>query len=111
VIDEAGTWLRLVTVAVVVLAVTWAFLALLARRLPPGAAKDFATVLPACATTARRLRHDDRVPRSAKLAIVIALVWVVSPIDLSRSSCRSSAHSMTCSSSRWRSGTQHGGAP
>jgi uncharacterized membrane protein YkvA (DUF1232 family) len=82
VIEEAGTWLRLVIIAVVVLVVTWALLALLARRLPPGAAKDLATVLPACATTARRLRRDDRVPRSAKVAIVIALVWVVSPIDL-----------------------------
>lgn len=27
----------------------------LARRLPPGLAKDLATVLPACVTTARRL--------------------------------------------------------
>jgi uncharacterized membrane protein YkvA (DUF1232 family) len=41
-----------------------------------------ATVLPACATTARRLRQDPRVPRSAKIAVVIALLWVLSPIDL-----------------------------
>src|SRR5262245_5209980 len=54
----------------------------LARRLPEGAAKDLATVLPACATTARKLRRDPRVPRRAKIAIVIALLWVISPIDL-----------------------------
>src|SRR5436190_19507547 len=61
---------------------SWAVLLVLARRLPPGAAKDLATVLPACATTARRLRRDARVPRAAKIAVVIALVWVLSPIDL-----------------------------
>jgi uncharacterized membrane protein YkvA (DUF1232 family) len=41
-----------------------------------------ATVLPACATTARKLRADPRVPRRAKIAVVIALLWVLSPIDL-----------------------------
>jgi uncharacterized membrane protein YkvA (DUF1232 family) len=54
----------------------------LARRLPPGAAKDLATVLPACVTTARRLRKDPRVPRKAKLAVGFAALWVLSPIDL-----------------------------
>lgn len=73
---------RLVLIAVGALIATWALMAILARRLPPGAAKDLATVLPACATTARRLRRDPRVPRRAKAAIVIALVWVISPIDL-----------------------------
>ena len=73
---------RLVLIAVGVLLATWALMAILARRLPPGAAKDLATVLPACATTARRLRRDTRVPRRAKVAIVIALLWVISPIDL-----------------------------
>ena len=74
--------LRLVLVASAVLVATWGIMAVLARRLPPGAAKDIATVLPACATTARRLRRDPRVPRRARVALVIALLWVVSPIDL-----------------------------
>lgn len=73
---------RLVLIAVGVLIATWALMAILARRLPPGAAKDLATVLPACATTARNLRRDPRVPRRAKVAVVIALLWVISPIDL-----------------------------
>jgi uncharacterized membrane protein YkvA (DUF1232 family) len=73
---------RLVLIAVGALIATWALMAILARRLPPGAAKDLATVLPACATTARRLRRDPRVPRRAKVAVVIALLWVISPIDL-----------------------------
>ena len=61
---------------------SWVVLILLARRLPPGMAKDLASFLPACATTLRRLRKDPRVPRSAKLAVAIAAVWVISPIDL-----------------------------
>jgi uncharacterized membrane protein YkvA (DUF1232 family) len=64
------------------LLLSWAVLLVLARRLPPGVAKDLATVLPACATTMRRLRKDPRVPRRVKVALVFAIVWVISPIDL-----------------------------
>jgi uncharacterized membrane protein YkvA (DUF1232 family) len=77
-----GGALRLLLIACGMLVATWALLAILARRLPAGAAKDLATVLPACATTARRLRRDARVPRRARVAVVIALLWVLSPIDL-----------------------------
>lgn len=74
--------LRLLLIAVVVLAASWALLIVAARRLPPGSAKDLATVLPACVTTVRRLRKDPRVPRKAKLAVAFAGLWVLSPIDL-----------------------------
>jgi uncharacterized membrane protein YkvA (DUF1232 family) len=74
--------LRLLLIAISVLIASWALLAVLARRLPAGAAKDLATVLPACLTTVRRLRRDPRVPRRAKLAVAFAGLWVVSPIDL-----------------------------
>ncbi|MCA1693956.1 MAG: DUF1232 domain-containing protein [Actinobacteria bacterium] len=74
--------IRLILLALLLLVASWGLLILLACRLPPGTAKDLATVLPACATTVRRLRKDPRVPRSAKIAVVIAGVWVVSPIDL-----------------------------
>jgi uncharacterized membrane protein YkvA (DUF1232 family) len=74
--------LRLLLIGVGLLLASWALLAVLARRLPPGTAKDLATVLPACATAARRLRRDPRVPRGAKLAVAFAALWVVSPIDL-----------------------------
>lgn len=57
-------------------------LILLARRLPPGPARDLAAFLPDCVTTARRLRRDPRVPRAAKVAVLIAALWVASPIDL-----------------------------
>jgi uncharacterized membrane protein YkvA (DUF1232 family) len=74
--------LRLVLVAVGVLVVSWGLLVVLARRLPPGTLKDLASVLPACVSTARKLRRDPRVPRSAKLAVAFAGLWVLSPIDL-----------------------------
>jgi uncharacterized membrane protein YkvA (DUF1232 family) len=57
-------------------------LVLLARRLPPGLPRDLAAFIPDCLTTVRRLRTDPRVPRRAKIAVVIAGLWVASPIDL-----------------------------
>lgn len=39
-------------------------------------------MLPACVTTARKLRRDPRVPRRAKIAVLVAGLWVLSPIDL-----------------------------
>ncbi len=77
-----GQVIRLVLVAVAVVLASWGLLIVLARRLPPGAAKDLATVLPACATTLRRLRRDPRVPRRAKVVVAVAAVWVISPVDL-----------------------------
>ncbi len=74
--------IRLLAIALAVIVTSWGVLILLARRLPPGTAKDLATVLPACATTVRRLRKDPRVPRRPKLAVGVAGLWVVSPIDL-----------------------------
>jgi uncharacterized membrane protein YkvA (DUF1232 family) len=74
--------LRWLIIGVVVLVATWGVMILLARRLPPGLAKDLATVLPACITTARRLRRDPRVPKRVKVAVAFAGLWAVSPIDL-----------------------------
>lgn len=61
---------------------SWALLVVLGARLPEGSMKELAGFLPDCATTARRLRNDPRVPPRAKLAVGIALLWVLSPIDL-----------------------------
>ena len=75
-------WLTVTLAAAVVLVAGWALLVLAARRLPPGTLRDLASVLPACVTTARRLRRDPRVPRRAKLAVAFAALWALSPIDL-----------------------------
>lgn len=75
-------WLHWLIIAAIALVASWTVMILLARRLPPGLAKDLASVLPACVTTARRLRRDPRVPRRVKLAVAFAGLWVLSPIDL-----------------------------
>lgn len=74
--------LRILLIAVGLLVASWALLFLLAARLPEGSLKELASLLPDCVTTVRRLRRDPRVPRRAKLAIVFAGLWVLSPIDL-----------------------------
>ncbi len=74
--------LRWVVIGVAVIAVSWVVMIVLARRLPPGLAKDLATVLPACVTTARRLRKDPQVPGRVKIVVAFAGLWVLSPIDL-----------------------------
>ena len=74
--------LRVALIGLAVVVFTWLLMIVLAKRLPAGAAKDLATVLPACVTTIRRLRKDPRVPRTAKIAIAFAGLWVLSPIDL-----------------------------
>jgi uncharacterized membrane protein YkvA (DUF1232 family) len=57
-------------------------LVVLAARLPGGLLKELVGFLPACLTLTRRLRADPRVPWQAKAAVVVAGLWVVSPIDL-----------------------------
>ena len=75
-------WLQAILIAVAVVVGSWLLLIVLARRLPPGVAKDLAAFLPDCVTDARVLRKDPRVPRRAKVAVVFAALWVLSPIDL-----------------------------
>jgi uncharacterized membrane protein YkvA (DUF1232 family) len=74
--------LRTLLVAVLVLGATWVLLVVAAKRLPPGILKDLAGFLPACLTTVRRLRNDPRVPARARLAVLLAGLWLLSPIDL-----------------------------
>jgi uncharacterized membrane protein YkvA (DUF1232 family) len=75
-------WLTAVVVAAVVVVASWGLLALLASRLPEGTARDLARLLPDCLTTVRRLRRHPDVPRSAKVVVALAGLWVLSPVDL-----------------------------
>lgn len=77
-----GDWLIELEVAAVVLLASWGLLLVAARRLPPGVLRDLAAFIPDCVATVRRLRKDPRVPRRAKIAIVLAGLWVASPVDL-----------------------------
>ena len=64
------------------LADVWLLLRVLARRLPPGLARDLAGFLPDCVALARRLRRDPRVPGRVRLVVALAGLWVLSPVDL-----------------------------
>ena len=75
-------WIRVLVIGLAVLAATYVVLAVLARRLPPGILRDLVAFIPACLTTARVLRHHPAVPRRAKVALLVAIVWTVSPVDL-----------------------------
>jgi uncharacterized membrane protein YkvA (DUF1232 family) len=75
-------WLKLILITVAVMVALWGVLVILAARLPAGLVKDLAGFLPACVTLARRLRTDPRVPFKAKAAVVLAGLWVLSPVDL-----------------------------
>lgn len=75
-------WLRVALLAAILMVGTWGLLALLASRLPPGLLRDLAALVPDCVTTVRRLRRDPRVPRRARVAVVLAGLWLLSPIDL-----------------------------
>jgi len=59
-----------------------AVMVLCAHRLPPGLLRQVAEFLPAAVTCARRLRTHPDVPRRATVALLVAIVWVASPIDL-----------------------------
>lgn len=74
--------LRIVLIAIGVIAASWIAMIVLAARLPDGVAKDLASFLPSCVTMLRILRTDPRVPRRAKLAIAFDALWAISPIDL-----------------------------
>jgi uncharacterized membrane protein YkvA (DUF1232 family) len=69
-------------VAVAVWALSCLIMVLVARRFPPGLLRDLTEFLPACVTAARRLRRHPAVPRRARIALLVAVLWVLSPIDL-----------------------------
>ena len=75
-------WLRALVIGAAVLACTWGILIVLASRLPPGVLRDLTGFLPNCVGMTRRLRKHPSVPRRARVAIVFAGLWVLSPIDL-----------------------------
>ena len=75
-------WLTGAAVVVAVMVLSWTVLIVLARHLPEGTIKELASFLPDCLTTVRRLRRHPQVPRRCKIAVLIAGLWVLSPVDL-----------------------------
>jgi uncharacterized membrane protein YkvA (DUF1232 family) len=75
-------WLIGIGIAAGLMVGGWALLLVAARRLPPGPLRELARFIPDCVTTVRRLRGDPRVPGRAKVALALAGLWLLSPIDL-----------------------------
>ena len=76
------TWWQALALGLGLLVASWVVLVLLASRLPPGTLREVAAFLPNCGRMVWRLRRHPDVPRRAKVALLIAGLWVVSPIDL-----------------------------
>jgi uncharacterized membrane protein YkvA (DUF1232 family) len=77
-----GGWVSALLVGAGLVVLSWVVLVALAARLPAGTAREIAGFLPNCVRAARTLARDPRVPRRAKVAVVVAGLWCVSPIDL-----------------------------
>lgn len=75
-------WVTWMLVALACVVVLYGALVLVASRLPPGPLRDLARLLPDCAVALRRLHRDPRVPTRVRVALWVAQLWVVSPIDL-----------------------------
>lgn len=76
------TWIVVGLVVLALWGLSCLFLVLFAHRLPDGLLRQVAEFLPSCVTTCRRLRRHPAVPPSAKVALLVAVLWVLSPIDL-----------------------------
>lgn len=76
------TWLWVALVVLGLWVLSCVLMVLFAHRLPDGLLRQVAEFLPSCVTTARTLRKHPQVPRRAKVALLVAIIWVVSPIDL-----------------------------
>jgi uncharacterized membrane protein YkvA (DUF1232 family) len=75
-------WLLVAAISLGLWVISCVIMVLLAHRLPNGLLRQVAEFLPACVSTARTLRRHPDVPPRAKVALLIAVLWVLSPIDL-----------------------------
>ncbi len=66
----------------VVVAIVTGVLAVAARLLPPGRFRETVSYIPNCVKLLRAIRRDTRLPTRARLVMVAALVYVLSPIQL-----------------------------
>lgn len=77
-----NTWLLVAGLAIGLWAVSCALIVMFAHRLPNGLLRQVAEFLPSCVAAARTLRSHPDVPRRARIALLVAVLWVLSPIDL-----------------------------
>jgi hypothetical protein len=89
-------WVRGFLIAVGIVVAVWAVaiaaLWIFGRKL---AAKQLARTIPDLVALTRGLIGDPRVPFGSKVLVAAALLWLISPIDWSRSSSRCWVRSTT----------------
>lgn len=76
------TLLAVAALGAVAVGATWAALAVAARRLRPGHLRDLVAALPRAVVGLRRLARHPGVPRRVKVVLALAVLWVLSPVDL-----------------------------
>jgi uncharacterized membrane protein YkvA (DUF1232 family) len=75
-------WLTAVALGLLVVVAFWVALFLAARHLPPGRAREWVAFAPNCVILIRRLRRDHRLPVRGRIALGLALAYLVSPVQL-----------------------------
>lgn len=75
-------WLIAAALAAVAFLVLATILGLVARRLPPGRARELVGLAPNCLVLLRRLRADKALPLRARVALAGAIAYLVSPVQL-----------------------------
>jgi uncharacterized membrane protein YkvA (DUF1232 family) len=75
-------WVIAAVAGLVVVAAVWTAMAVAARFLPAGPAREMVGFLPNCVVLLRRLRSDAPLPGRARLALGAAMAYVVSPVQL-----------------------------
>jgi uncharacterized membrane protein YkvA (DUF1232 family) len=75
-------WALGTAATVLVLGVSCLVLALVARLLPPGLAKEVARFVPCCMRAVFALRRDPRVPRRARFVLAFAGLYTLSGINV-----------------------------
>jgi uncharacterized membrane protein YkvA (DUF1232 family) len=76
------SWLEAALVGLLVVVVLAIALAVTARMLPPGPAKELVGFLPNCVVLLRRVRKDRRLPRRGRMALAGAAAYLASPIQV-----------------------------
>jgi uncharacterized membrane protein YkvA (DUF1232 family) len=74
--------LRALLVALGISVAAWAAIVLILCAIGWRKAREFASLLPNLLRLLRGLAREERIPRSTRLLLLVALAWIASPIDL-----------------------------
>jgi len=75
-------WWEAVAIGLLVVVTVWVALFVVARHLPPGRTREWVAFAPNCVILIRRLRRDHRLPWRGRVALAVALAYLVSPVQV-----------------------------